>query len=159
MTNQELENRKRLTEIVPNVPVTAENLSPELEGKIRSCIFEYRPGIVYWYECKHVNGLTVELMASEVSRLVKDWDSFVFLVDLTRANKPNAEARLALMKMFEHDKLLHVNVFTGSNILLKVAAKFVLASVLKSTDYQVFRKLENALNGLEEHIQSVSVSA
>ena len=56
---------------------------------------------------------------------------FNLIIDLSAASPPNAELRAYIKSRF--DKINHliisVNIFVGSNFLLKIAAKFIGASI------------------------------
>lgn len=110
----------------------------------RNAMFPFKKGIVYWYEVVYVNGASVTIQKQKLEEIVKKWDSFILLIDLTRAKKPNAEARKSLKRMFNHPKLYYVSIFTETNLLLRVAAKFVLSSSVSGKNFEVYKTFPEA---------------
>lgn len=129
----------------PNpVYLNLKSISEKQREYCRNAMFLFKEGIVYWYEVVYVNEASVTIQKEKLEEIVKEWDSFVLLIDLTRAEKPNAEARKNLKRIFDHPKLKYVSIFTETNLLLRVAAKFVLSSSVNGRNYEVYKTFVEA---------------
>lgn len=100
---------------------------------------------MFWYETTYQNKLIIDILYEEVRKLTEHLDKFVYIIDLTRAKRPNSEARDNLKRMFEINNLRFTSIYTESNFFLNVAAKFVLSSVVDKSKFDVFKKREQAI--------------
>lgn len=130
---------------IEDKPYTKENSTPEEIQSIKDCIYIYEPGIIYWYETPCITEFSIAMMSEKVEEISKGLEKYAFLIDLTRAHRPNAEARMNLKKMFASPKLTFVVVFTEKNMLLNMAAKFVLSSTVGEKKFLVVKKKEEAI--------------
>ena len=112
---------------------------------IENSLFKIDDNVLYWFETVYQTKESIGVMHEKVIELTKDMDGFVYVVDLTRARKPDAEARQELKKMFDLPNLKFVCMFTETNLLLRVAAKFVLSSVFGNRSFEFYRTFREAL--------------
>jgi hypothetical protein len=71
----------------------------------------------------------LDLFWDRIGKLVAGRSPFFLLIDLTEARRPSAEVRAHLGHLFAtRPQAKHTAVFVGSNLLLRVAARFVLAA-------------------------------
>ena len=104
---------------------------------------------------KEVENTTVNQIHEYFDYLTKfsDGKKFHLIIDLSRAKPPSAEVRAALKLRFKllEEKVVSYHVFVGVNILLKIAVKFVGASI----GLENF-KLCNSIEQAHERIKSAS---
>jgi len=84
-------------------------------------------------ECLEINKASEEsinVFWERVEELV-DGNPFHFIVDLSQAEPPNAIIRAALHERYNRvsDKCVSTQAIIKNNILLKIAAKFVMSSI------------------------------
>ena len=116
---------------------------------IRDRVSTKRNDVIFFHELPVQNSFSVEISFDEVSKQALDMDSFDFIVDLTDANRPDAETRNQLNVQFNKlkEKLSHVYFVTGKNIFINTAIKFVMFGMgLKS--YSVHRRIGDVHNKL-----------
>ncbi|MEE2899344.1 MAG: hypothetical protein VX815_12845, partial [Gemmatimonadota bacterium] len=70
---------------------TEETMSAEDLAAIEHSVFQCSPGIIYQYELEYQNAYTVGLIRKRITEEVSTLERYVYLVDLTRANRPTAE--------------------------------------------------------------------
>ena len=72
------------------------------------------------------------------------------IIDLTEALRPDAETREYLRQKFHpiKDNLEHVAIYTGKNVILNIAAKFVLRGI-GLEPYSLHTKHEEALAAIK----------
>ena len=97
---------------------------------MRAAVFEFEPGIIYWYETAHQTPWSVDQMWARRKELYNGGDAFVVIVDLSRAGRPDAEARQFLKEVAADPKVSYFSVFTEKNILINAVARFVFSSVM-----------------------------
>lgn len=123
---------------------TKENSTPQDILAIKDCIYVFEPGILYWYETPVVTEFSVTLISEKIAELSGSMGKFVLLCDLTRTHRPGAEVRALLKKMLSQHTVAFMVAFTEKNLLINMAAKFVLSSVFGS-NFTVLKEREDAL--------------
>lgn len=115
---------------------------------LRERIYFFKDDIVMFKEVPAQSVFQLDLFFGKVKEITSDLSSFYMIFDLTEAGRPSAEIRAHLKtRLNELEKLKHAAVFTGQNILLNIAAKFVLSGCdIKS--FSVHKKLEEALEAI-----------
>ena len=86
-----------------------------------------------------------------INDLAKSFGKFYLIVDLTEASRPKAEIRQHILKKFDLIKknVGHVAIFTEKNLLLNMAATFVLRKTGLSS-FTVNQKLKEAEEAIEK---------
>ncbi|MES0490852.1 MAG: LytTR family DNA-binding domain-containing protein [Leptospirales bacterium] len=125
---------------------TAENATAEDIEILRNSVFEFEPGIIYWYESAHQTPWSLNQKWQRRKEVGADIDSFVQIVDLSRAGRPDAEARKFLKQVAADPKVAFCFVFTEKNLLINAAAKFVFSSVMQPGAYMVSKKQSTAID-------------
>ncbi|SEC34006.1 hypothetical protein SAMN04489761_2721 [Tenacibaculum sp. MAR_2009_124] len=141
MTITELEEHLKNCKDLKN---PADNLTEENRDAIISTIFLCNPNVVYMYETTHHNMQKIKVQRQWLFEITKNHKSYDLIVDLSRSKPPSAEIREGI-KTFLNDKMNRIYIYIGSNVLLKLAAKFVLYSVFKDMDYSFVSSREEAL--------------
>lgn len=113
-------------------------------------VYNSEKGIIYYKEPYATSKGQLDHNFQKVSKLSKDFDGFFLLVDLTIAQRPTAEIRQHIFRKFAIIKssVKHVAIFTDKNILLNMAATFVL----KKTGLQSF-SIHKTLKEAEQAIE------
>ena len=134
-------------------PVEARAYGPdsteaEIEA-LRGQIWMFAPRIVMYRELPVLSLFHLEVYEKRLMELASSVDSFQLLVDLRVAGRPNAPTRDRLKKLFiKPHNMTRVAVFTGRNVLLNMAAKFVLSGI-GMPRIIVVKSLDEALAALE----------
>ena len=86
--------------------------------------------IVLYQEIKSPSIESINLFFDYVEKLTNK-NKFYFIFDLSHAEPPNAEIRALLKDRYKslEDYLIETHVYVGTNFLLKIAVKFLAASV------------------------------
>jgi len=124
---------------------TAETMSAEDFATIEHSVFQCQPGIIYVYEVKYQNEYSVGLMRKRVIEVASGLERYVFLVDLTRANRPTAEVREQLKMFFRDPILVYTVVLVAKSLFLNVAAKFILSSVVARGKFAIVSDRSEAI--------------
>ena len=96
---------------------------------------------------------SVDIMLEHLKDQVIKLDRFYMVVDLSEAQRPNADVRTRLKHhLSSMPTLRHAAVVTGKNIIIRIAVKFVIAGAgFKS--YSVHKRFEDALRELNAQKQ------
>jgi len=104
-----------------------------------------------WTEVPDPNIEQLQTFARELTRLTEGLGRYHLLVDLTCTGQPNAAMRSFLADFLrQQHKLVHISVVTGSDVLLAIAARFVLSHIgtasisFSKTRDQALGKIENS---------------
>jgi hypothetical protein len=115
---------------------------------LRSQIYWYDAGIAMYIEAPVISVFQIQTYAARLAEIAATVDSFHLIIDLVCAPRPNALQRAELKKMFSGPpNISHAAVFTGRNVLLNMAAKFVLTG-LGFKSVTVGKTLEQALSAV-----------
>ena len=108
--------------------------TPEEVRAIRDRVRLYQPGIILYEETPLQTEFSLGIIFDRIEELLRENPGASLLVDLTIAERPNAQIRDYLRTRFARlgDQLQRIAVFTGKNFLLNTAAKFVLSGMAKS---------------------------
>ncbi|TPV92943.1 MAG: hypothetical protein B7733_22985 [Myxococcales bacterium FL481] len=153
MTHLELDRRLELCVEPDPKRYEAENTTAADREAIRNSIFELEPNIFYWCETVYQSAYSIDVLFERVEELVGDGRPFCYLIDLTRAKKPDARTRTALKKMFSPSELRFSAIFTNANVLLNIAARFVLRSAAQESKFEVFRSYDQAFLRVRDELQ------
>ena len=105
------------------------NSTPAEVEALRGQIWVFAPGIIMYKEIPVLSLFHLDVYEQRLVELAATMESFKLLIDLRVAGRPNAAVRDRLKKMFARPgDMSQVAVFTGRNLLLNMAAKFVLSS-------------------------------
>ena len=123
--------------------------TPEEIQAMQECITIHEPGILLWRELPVQSLFSLDVVEERLQILTRDLDRYDLLIDLVRATPPSPAVRARLKRIFTSQaKLGRVAVFTGKNVMLNVAAKFVLGGSVGLRKYSVHRDAEEALDEL-----------
>lgn len=113
---------------------------------LKERVYFYKDNIIMFKEVPVQSNFQLDIFWEKINEITKGKDKFYLIIDLTEASPPSAKIRKYLKKKFSDsiNKLPHVSVFTESNFMLNVAAKFVLSGIGFSS-YSVHKTLEEAL--------------
>lgn len=106
--------------------------------------------IVIYKEAPQTSVAQINLFFDYVYEVTAGRD-FHFIVDLSETNPPNAEIRNAIKSRIKpmEKNVISYNLYVGRNILLKIAVKFVGASV-GLQKFNVFNSIDEAKKYLIE---------
>jgi hypothetical protein len=128
-------------------PYGPDSTHAEIEA-IRGRVYLYREGTLMYVEVPVISSFQIKVFRGRFDEVAGSMSSFDLLIDLRDAKPPGAEAREWLRDLFGSQKgLRRVAVFTGRNLMLNVAAKFVLGS-LGLRDFTVNTTLAEAVASL-----------
>ncbi len=119
---------------------------------LKDCVYEIETGIFYLYETPHFSEFSIRVMRDAIQELLGDRKHYILVVDLSRARRPNAEARRHLKNMYSVVKPSFAIAFTGRNRLLTMAVRFVFTSLLDHDRYEIFRTREEALDAARQKL-------
>ncbi len=124
---------------------------PEIIKAIKDRVYFLEDDIIMWKEMPIASVFSVKKFGEKLRESVNDLNKFYMVIDLTETKRPTASVRSELKNLYSSFKnFKHAAVFTGSNFMLNIAAKFVLNFVgLQS--YSVHKTLEEALKEIEKH--------
>jgi|GEM_PF-2530844 hypothetical protein len=131
---------------VADRPHDADNTTEAEVQAIRDRIFVLEPGIVFIHEIPQQTPFTVEIERARLFELAAAFTEFILVIDLTKAARPTAEIRNEIGKIISAPGLAHTVVFTGKNILLNAAARFVFASVFGRGNFTLLKSCAEALS-------------
>jgi hypothetical protein len=82
-------------------------------------------GILLMHEMAVQSPFSVNIMFDRFETLARDWDRFVYVVDLTEAKRPGPETRAVLKERVLRLKgrVTHVAVAVGNNLLMRAMAR------------------------------------
>lgn len=115
---------------------------------IKERVYMYNENIVYWYEVPVASVWQVQIFQQKIAELTQNLESFNIIIDLSSARPPSMKVRATIKELFKafHGKLEKVGVFTEKNILVNLAAKFVLGDLGVPSD--VVKTKDEALDFL-----------
>ena len=85
---------------------------------------------------------SVTLMFDRLETIVRDWDRFAYVVDLTEATRPGPETRAALKErvLAISPRVVHVAIVVGGNLLMRAMARlFAYGMGLRSVSIHTSR--------------------
>ncbi|MEP5610919.1 MAG: hypothetical protein ABJP45_01655 [Cyclobacteriaceae bacterium] len=115
-------------------------------------VYNQEKNIILYQEPYSTTKEQLDINFQKISKLSKDFGDFYLLIDLTAASRPNAEIRQHIFEKFAIIKssVQHVAIFTEKNLLLNMAATFIM----KKTGLQSFsihKKLKEAEQAIEKN--------
>ncbi len=122
-----------------------ETMSAEDLAAIEHSVFQCQPGIIYVYELTYQNSYTIGLLRKRIREESSTLERYVYLVDLTRANRPNAEVREHLKAFFLDPELAYTVVLIKGSLFLKVAARFVFSGILAKDAFTIVSDRSEAI--------------
>lgn len=86
--------------------------------------------IVLYQEIKSPSIESINLFFDYVEKLTNK-NKFYFIIDLSHSEPPNAEIRASLKSQYKRfeDYIITTHVYIGTNFLLKIAVRFLAASI------------------------------
>jgi len=119
--------------------------SPEECAALQERLSLRESHVVVFRETPIQTTFSLDVIWTRLREMTAALPSYAMVIDLTEAERPSAEVRAHLRKLFASlTGLERVAVFTGSNFLLNVAAKFVLAGLVQKP-VTVHRTLDEAM--------------
>jgi hypothetical protein len=117
----------------PKVPARSygPDSTPEEIALIKQRMYEIEPSIFIWHEIPIQSSFSVRLSLARLNELGAHLPSFSYIVDLREAVAPTQEVRATLVQQLNEavPKLRAIAVWTEKNVLMNVAAKFVIAGM------------------------------
>lgn len=137
---------------IPARPFGPDSTPEELE-LIKGRLYELEPSIFIWHEIPVQTAFTVRLSLARLNELGAHLPSFSYIVDLREAGTPTQEVRATLMQQLNEamPKLSAIAVWTEKNVLLNVAAKFVVAGMGLKKTCSLHKTLPDCLVALRKH--------
>ncbi len=123
--------------------------SQELEI-MRKCVSTYDDRTLIFKETPIQSPFSIQVTFDEIRRCISGNDNIDgLIIDLTIAQRPGAKARKVINERFKQldAKVKHVAFFTGKNIFLNTAVRFVIAGA-KMSSYSVSSTFTDALQEL-----------
>lgn len=102
------------------------------------------PGLLLWHELPRQTEFSLDLSRKRLTELTQDNEPYALLIDLTRAKKPSAQIREHMKKLFTDQHLVFVSVFIGGNLLIRIAARFVLGPALGGKAFSIVKDFSEA---------------
>lgn len=114
-------------------------------------IYDQEKRIIYYKEPYATSIEQLDSNFAKIHKLGKALGKYFLIVDLTLASRPTAEIRQHIFKKFGLIKsnVLHVAIFTEKNILLNMAATFVMKRT-KLQSFSIHKKLKEAEAAIEK---------
>ncbi|MEP1096999.1 MAG: hypothetical protein ABJG78_17910 [Cyclobacteriaceae bacterium] len=114
-------------------------------------VYDEEKRIIIYQEPYSTSKEQLDFNFQKISKLSKDFDEFFLLIDLTIASRPTAEIRQHIFRKFAIIKstVKHVAIFTEKNVLLNMAATFVMKKIgLRS--FSIHKTQKEAEQAIEE---------
>ena len=82
-------------------------------------------GILLLHELPIQSPFSVNLMFDQMEHLAREWGRFAYIVDLTKAKRPDPETRAALKArvLRVRPRIVHIAVAVGDNLLMRAMAR------------------------------------
>jgi len=102
--------------------------------------------IICLREIPVISSYTVNLVFKKLTELAKQYESCVYLVDLTNTGLPDAESRRHINENFKQtlSNVKHVAFVTGRNFIINTAARFVMHQSGMDS-FSIHKNIEEAL--------------
>ncbi len=115
-------------------------------------IYNREKKIIYYEEPYSTTKEQLDHNFQRISKLSREFGKFFLIVDLTKASRPNAEIRQHIHQKFAIIKstVIHVSIFTEKNLLLNMAATFVMKKT-GLPSFSIHKKLAEAEKAIEKH--------
>jgi len=105
------------------------NLS-ELSGDGSIGVSQIDDDTFLWTEDPNPNLEQLQAFARDLTGLTINLEHYYLIADLSKAGRPDAPVRSFLVEFFrQQTKLAHLAVVTGDNMVLSIAARFVLSQI------------------------------
>ena len=106
--------------------------------------------IIFYKEPYSTTIEQLDINFQTIDNLGKSLGKYHLLIDLTGASRPKAEIRQHIFEKFQLIKsgLLHVGIFTGKNLLLNMAATFIMRKVGLNS-FSIHKSLKEAEEAIE----------
>jgi len=107
--------------------------------------------VIFYSETYTTTKEQLDLNFDAIDEITESLENFFLIIDLTKASRPNAALRHHLFKKFKliEDKLSHLAIFTGKNLLLNMAATFVIRKA-GVRSFSIHKTLIEAEKAIEE---------
>ena len=128
--------------------------TPEEVELLRSQVYVYEDenDIIYYKEAVQYSEFQLDIYFEEVEKLVAHRGFFYFLIDLVDTERPSAKIRSYLKYKFKpYVERMHVAAYTGKNVWMNMAAKFVMSGTFDS--FSIHKTKEEALAELHGRIR------
>lgn len=125
--------------------------TPEEIQLLREQVYVYddERDIIYYKEAVQYSEFQLDVYFEKVETLVADRGFFFFLIDLVDTERPTAKIRAYLkLKFGPYVGRMHVAAYTGKNVWMNMAAKFVMSGTFNS--FSIHTTKEQALAELHE---------
>ena len=101
--------------------------SPEEREAIASRVSVVGDRVLLLHEISVQTPFSVDLMCDRFEALARDWDRFAYVLDLTEAERPTAEARATLKNRVSHfsSRVALMAAVVGNNLLMRAMVRLV----------------------------------
>jgi len=115
-------------------------------------VYDEKKSIIIYREPNSTTKEQLDTNFQKISKLSKDFDGFYLLVDLTLASRPTPATRQHIFEKFALIKssVQHVAIFTEKNMLLNMAATFIMQKT-ELQSFSIHKKLKEAEQAIEEY--------
>ena len=105
--------------------------TPEEIEALKGRVYMHTDGVIMYRDVPVLTEFTIDLFQDRIDELLRTSECHSMLLDLTESGRPNAAQRDQLRNRMRgrRDQLKQMAVFTGRNLLMNVAARFVLSTV------------------------------
>ncbi len=115
-------------------------------------VYSKEKRIIYYKEPYSTSKEQLDINFQTISKLSKDFGKFYLIVDLSNASRPTAEIRQHILEKFAiiRSTVQHVAIFTEKNLLLNMAATFVMKKT-GLPSFSIHKKQKDAEKAIEKH--------
>lgn len=111
--------------------------------KSRVYFYDKEKRIIFFDEVPIATLRSVDYTFNVLNELIEPFNTFYLIINLSKTQRPRSKIRKQLMDRFEpiKDSIRHCSVFTGKNLFMNMAAKFVMKQFyLNSVSFHKTRK-------------------
>lgn len=118
--------------------------TPEEIEAIKSRIYLHSEGVIMCRELPVMSDFSIEVLQDAVDELLRDPTCEYLILDVAEARRPTAaqRERLGARAKTRRDRIKHIAIVTGRNVLANIAVRFIMSGVFAS--FSVHKTLEDA---------------
>ena len=118
---------------------------------LRSRVNIFDTNVICYQEVFVMSTFQIEVMTQKVNELIVPGEEYYMIINLSKAQRPNAEQRHKIKECFSKftDAIIYTSIYTESNLLNNIAAKFILGSIGFSIN-SVHATREKSLNSIKK---------
>lgn len=142
--------KEKNTFVFEKRPYTEASTPEEIEA-IKQCVWVEERKFLWLEEIPIMTPFSINTMFDQIELLGKQFDEYVFLVDLRGSERPDAITRKTLYQRFNKiTNINHTAFCTGKNFLINTAIRFVMFQN-KVPSYSVCKTIEETLESINKH--------